>query len=476
MIPTRERIIEATLTLVGQHGLAGVTMVAVAKTAGVARATLYNHYPDIPSILADAANVHDQHAIDGLHRTLGVVSTPPRAVEQLARYVASISSQGHTPFAHRFISSDKHHQPSAFDNELEHQIRSILASGITSGDFRSNLDVAATATMLRHALNGVSELVAASPERSAPIADDAIATLLAAITAPNPGSAMPWNIEGKDVLITGGTSGIGRATATQLSRLGARVTITSRTLAAAQLAAGQLTRESRNLVEPAQLDLSSLDAVRTFATAYAERRNRLDVLVNNAGTMAGERRTTSEGFEWTLAVNHLGPFLLTNLLTPLLIESAPARVITVSSESHRSAKRGLDFDDLQMDNGYSSSKAYAASKLANILFTVELDRRIGPHGVTARSLHPGVVATNFGKDPNSPRWMGLAMTLLRPFLASADKGAATSVHLATAQSDEIGTDIYWASNEPRQPSGSALDTNAARRLWDISAGLVHAAT
>ncbi|MCP4958214.1 MAG: SDR family NAD(P)-dependent oxidoreductase, partial [Actinomycetia bacterium] len=263
MTVTRERIIDATLTLVDQHGLAGVTMVAVAKTAGVARATLYNHYPDIPSILADAANVHDQHAIDGLQRALGVVSTPPRAVEQLARYIASISSRDHTLIAQHFFPSDKHHQLSAFDIELEHQIHSILTSGITSGDFRSDLDVDATATLLRHTLNGVSELVAAAPERPASIADDAITTLLAAITAPNRGPATTWNIDGKHVLITGGTSGIGRATASQLARLGARVTITSRTLAAAQLAAGQLTRESRNQVEPAQLDLSSLDAVRT---------------------------------------------------------------------------------------------------------------------------------------------------------------------------------------------------------------------
>ena len=283
---------------------------------------------------------------------------------------------------------------------------------------------------------------------------------------------MTWNITGKHVLITGGTSGIGRSTAAQLARLGAHVTITSRRLATAEATADELSTDTGNEVEPAALDLSSLDAVRAFAAAHTDRHDRLDILVNNAGTMADKRRTTVDGHEWTFAVNHLGPFLLTNLLTPLLTDSTPARVITVSSENHRGAKHGLNFDDLQMTSGYSPSKAYAASKLANILFTVELDRRLAPHGVTGRALHPGVVATNFGKDPDSPRWMGLAMTLLRPFLASPDKGAATSVHLAIAQPDELTAGIYWASGTPKQPSEAALDEDAALRLWDTCAQLV----
>ncbi|MEZ5219390.1 MAG: SDR family NAD(P)-dependent oxidoreductase [Ilumatobacteraceae bacterium] len=134
---------------------------------------------------------------------------------------------------------------------------------------------------------------------------------------------MTWSINGKHVLVTGGTSGIGRAAAAQLASCGARVTITSRTLSTAQNIADELTSETGAEVEPASLDLSSLDAVRTFAATYADRHDRLDVLINNAGTMAGKRRTTPDGLEWTLAVNHLGPFLLTNLLTPLLVRSSP---------------------------------------------------------------------------------------------------------------------------------------------------------
>lgn len=286
---------------------------------------------------------------------------------------------------------------------------------------------------------------------------------------------MTWNIAGKSVVVTGGTSGIGRATAAQLARLGADVTITSRTLASAERVAEELSAATGAQVAAAELDLSSLANVRAFAADQLDRRDRLDVLINNAGTMAGARRTTGDGLEWTLAVNHLGPFLLTTLLTPLLLESGSARVLTVSSENHRGAKGGLDFDDLQMTRGYSASKAYAASKLANILFTVELDRRLRTDGVAARALHPGVVATNFGKGPGSPRWMGLTMTLLSPFLASPDKGAATSVHLATAPDAELDRGLYWSSSKPKEPSQAALDDDAARRLWEVSSELVGAA-
>ena len=333
-----------------------------------------------------------------------------------------------------------------------------------------------------------------APRTSAPT-DGVIATIVRSLTTPSvvdrtdgigvrfvpcwrrlfiseEGVHVAWSIEEKHVVVTGGTSGIGRATAAQLARLGANVTLTSRSQTDAEAAADEIGHETGTALMAQALDLSSLASVREFATRYSTNQQRLDVLINNAGTVAGRRRTSPDGFEQTLAVNHLGPFLLTNLLTDFLIAGAPSRVITVSSENHRGAKKGLDFDDLQMANGYSSSKAYAASKLANIMFTTELDRRFRDRGITALVLHPGVVATNFGKSAGSPKWMGMAMTVLAPFLSTPEKGAATSVHLATAQPAEIDRGVYWSARKPKQPSPAALDGDAARRLWEASATLV----
>lgn len=183
MTSTRQRIIDAALTLVAEHGLAGVTMVAVADTAGVARATLYNHYADVASIVADAATAHNQQAIDGLRQTLAVVSTPPQALQQLVRYIAMISSHGHTLVTYHGFPVELRDRLVAFDNELEQQLEQILAAGITTGDFRHDLDTAPTAILLRHMLIGVSELVAAAPDRAARTVDDAMTTLLTAVTA-----------------------------------------------------------------------------------------------------------------------------------------------------------------------------------------------------------------------------------------------------------------------------------------------------
>ena len=281
---------------------------------------------------------------------------------------------------------------------------------------------------------------------------------------------MVWNIEGKQVLITGGNSGIGKATAAELAKRGAQVMITARDRAKGEAAAAEIAAATGAKIAVGNLDLSRLDSVRAFAGDYLTTHDRLDVLINNAGVMAGSRRETGDGFEWTFGVNHLGPFLLTNMLTDLLVASAPSRIITVSSENHRGAKSGLNFDDLQMTNGYSSSKAYAASKLANILFTVELAGRLDASDVVAKALHPGVVATSFGKGPDSPRTMGYLMTILKPFLRKPAKGARTSVFLATR--DDVGDGLYWSDETPKEPLPAAVDTGAATRLWQDSAKLV----
>ncbi len=281
---------------------------------------------------------------------------------------------------------------------------------------------------------------------------------------------MTWDIEEKHVLITGGNSGIGKATATELARRGARVTITARDAERGDAVAAEIAAVTGRTVGVEQLDLASLASIRAFADRLPT--DRPEVLVNNAGVMTGKRLETPDGFEWTFGVNHLGPFLLTNLLSDRLASGAPSRVITVSSENYRRAKEGLDFDDLQAESRFSSNMAYARSKLANILFTIELDRRMGGSGVTARALHPGVVGTSFAQGREGSKLMGVTMRLLKPFLASPAEGAATSVHLATAPDQELSRGLYWAAGEVKQRLPIACDEAAAQRLWDVSAELV----
>ncbi len=260
-------------------------------------------------------------------------------------------------------------------------------------------------------------------------------------------------------------SGIGRAAATELARRGAVVMITARDLQKGRQTAAAIRADAGVDVEVGLLDLSSLASVRRFAAEFLATHDRLDVLVNNAGTMTGRRMETLDGLEWTFGVNHVGPFLLTALLTDRPVSSAPARVISVSSEVHRSAKRGLDFTDLQMTRGWSAQKAYAASKLATVLMTVELDRRLAGHGVTARAVHPGVVATNFGKGPEG-RWvMRVMMSALAPVLKKPTDGAAPIVLLATAPDELVKRSLYWVESKPGQPSTAALDSDAAAALW-----------
>jgi len=283
---------------------------------------------------------------------------------------------------------------------------------------------------------------------------------------------MKWEIAGKQVLVTGANSGIGKATAEELARRGARVMITARDHEKGRAAAADIQRAAGADIEVGNLDLSRLDSIREFAAAYQTGHDRLDVLINNAGVMTGSRQETADGFEWTFGVNHLGPFLLTSLLTEMIIASSPARIINVSSGAHKSAKNGLDFEDLQMTNGYSSSKAYAASKLANILFTVELDRRLRPSGVTADALHPGVVATSFGKGQEGPKWMGVLMGVLKPVLRKPARGAETSVFLACADPESLEGGIYWSDCETQKPLAVATNDASAAELWTLSEKLV----
>lgn len=282
---------------------------------------------------------------------------------------------------------------------------------------------------------------------------------------------MGWDIAGAQVLITGGTSGIGRAAAAELAARGAEVMITARDDAKGQAAAAAIRADTGVDVRVGLLDLSRLDSVRQFAADYAHRYDRLDVLVNNAGTMTGRRMQTPDGVEWTFGVNHLAPFLLTRLLTDLLVASAPSRVISVSSGLHRSAKQGLDIADLQMTRGWSAQKAYAASKLATVLMTVELDRRLADQGVTSQAVHPGVVATNFGKGPEGRWLLRETMTTLGPLLKKPSAGTAPIVLLATARRRCQPKPVLVRDHtDTAQPRGSGRQAAAA--LWEASEGLV----
>lgn len=273
---------------------------------------------------------------------------------------------------------------------------------------------------------------------------------------------------GKTVLVTGGTGGIGLATAAGLAGLGARVGIVGRDQQRADAAAERL-RRAAGEVDVFTADVASQRQVRRLAEQVLAAYPRLDVLVNNVGGYWATRHETEDGLERTFAVNHLAPFLLTNLLLDRLRSSAPARVVTVSSGAQSMGR--IDFDDLMGDRSYNGQRAYNQSKLANVMFTFELARRLEGTGVTATVLHPGVVRTSFGQE-DSGRWMRLMLPVARPFMKSPEEGAATSIHLASSPIVEGVTGQYFASSRPREASRASYDTGAAARLWEVSAELV----
>jgi NAD(P)-dependent dehydrogenase (short-subunit alcohol dehydrogenase family) len=277
---------------------------------------------------------------------------------------------------------------------------------------------------------------------------------------------------GKMVLVTGGTGGIGRATAEGLAALRARVGITGRDEARTRTAAEEIAAASGNPnVDAFAADMSAQAQVRRLATEVLDAYSRLDVLVNNVGGFWGSRHVTADGLEHTFAVNHLASFLLTDLLLDRLKASAPARIVTVSSGAQAMGK--LDFDDLQGERKYSGQAAYNQSKLANVMFTYELARRLEGTGVTATVLHPGVVRTGFAAEDPSPLWKVL-LPLIRPLLKRPARGAATSIYQATAPEVEGVSGKYFVNRKPRTSSKSSYDTAAAARLWRVSAGLVGA--
>ena len=272
---------------------------------------------------------------------------------------------------------------------------------------------------------------------------------------------------GKTVLITGGTSGIGKATAEGCARLGARVGIAGRDSRRAESAAADIKASTGGTVDVFVADLSSLAEVRRLASEVLDAYPRLDVLVNNAGGVWATRHTTTDGLERTLAVNHLAPFLLTWLLLDRLKASAPSRIVTVASARENMAK--IDFDDLQGAARYGATRAYNQSKLANIMFTYELARRLAGSGVTATVLHPGVVRTSLGTG-DMPAVNKLA-NLGRSLMKSPEQGAATSVYLACSPEVEGISGTYFVGRKARKSSKRSRDPDAALRLWQVSAQL-----
>jgi NAD(P)-dependent dehydrogenase (short-subunit alcohol dehydrogenase family) len=270
-------------------------------------------------------------------------------------------------------------------------------------------------------------------------------------------------MDGKVCVVTGATSGIGKATAAALASQGAQVVLVGRDRGRSEATAAELARVAAPPPRVEIADLSSMAQVRALADRLGAM-DRIDVLVNNAGFVAGQRRVTEDGFEEACAVNHLAPFLLTNLLLGKLTASAPARVITVASDAHTAAR--LDLDDLQLERGWDSWRSYSNSKLANILFTRELARRLGGTGVTANCAHPGVVRTGFGRSGSPLLRMGL--TIARPFLLSPEQGASTVVYLATSPGVAGATGGYYVKSRLREPSRAAQDDATALRLWELS--------
>jgi NAD(P)-dependent dehydrogenase (short-subunit alcohol dehydrogenase family) len=274
---------------------------------------------------------------------------------------------------------------------------------------------------------------------------------------------------GKVCLVTGATSGIGRVVATALAAQGAEVLVAGRNQHKAAETVSWIKSETGNLaVRYLLADFADLDQVRALARGVKAQASRLDVLVNNAGTFFNTRHATPYGVEMTFLVNHLAPFLLTNLLLETLQASAPARIVNVSSAAHQYDT--MDFDDLGFRRGYFGMKAYARSKLANVLFAYELARRLDSRQVTANALHPGHVATDMWRT-NFPLIGPVLKWVMGFFALTPEQGADTAIYLASSPEVEGMSGKYFANREAVESSPLSYDEEVARRLWQVSADL-----
>lgn len=278
----------------------------------------------------------------------------------------------------------------------------------------------------------------------------------------------PASLRDKVCLITGPTQGIGRAATLAIAKLSPKLVLVVRDPVRGAELADEIRAAGNPNVELLIGDLSKQADVRRIASEFLARHDRLHLLVNNAGAIFMQRQLSSDGLEMTFALNHLGYFLLTNLLRDVLVKSAPARIVNVASRAH--VRGTIAFDDLQAERSFGGWSAYSQSKLANILFTRELARRLAGTGVTANSLHPGVIATGFGADASG--LLRLGFRLARPFFLTPEEGARTTVYLATSPEVEGVTGKYFARCKEAKPRPQALDDATARRLWEVSEALV----
>jgi NAD(P)-dependent dehydrogenase (short-subunit alcohol dehydrogenase family) len=276
----------------------------------------------------------------------------------------------------------------------------------------------------------------------------------------------------KTCLISGGNSGIGKATALGLAKTGATVVIVCRSKERGEAALAQIIVKGGNRnVELMLADMSSQDSIRRLASDFKAGHEKLHLLVNNAGVYLTRRTTTVDGLESTFAINHLGPFLLTNLLLDLLMSSAPSRIVNVTSDAHNGAK--VNFEDLQGEKKFSGWQAYGQSKLAMILFTHELAKRLEGTGVTVNSAHPGVVRTNFAKNNGL---VTFGFRLLRPFFISPETAARRILYVATSPELEGVTGKYFTKMHAAKSSQESYSDDSAERLWHISEQLTKLST
>src|SRR5262245_6356809 len=277
-------------------------------------------------------------------------------------------------------------------------------------------------------------------------------------------------MKGKTCIVTGASSGIGKETAVALAAAGARVVIVCRTRDKGERALAEVRRRSGGDVSLFVADLGAQRAVRALAAELVAALPRVDVLVNNAGLILDRRALTEDGLETTFAVNHLGYFLLTRLLEGKLLASAPARIVNVASRAHESAR--IRFDDLMGARSYNGWSAYTQSKLANILFTYELARRLNGSAVTANCLHPGVIASNFGNA--GPLAIRLGMRVGRFFMKGSARGAETSIYLASSPEVEGVSGRYFVNRRQTRSSDVSYDQSVAAQLWKVSEELTAA--